>query len=221
MPTPIAIKSVERVTHDVVRLTTEKPDGYRFEPGQATDVTLDKDGWREETRPFTFAALADADHLQFVIKVYNDHDGVTRQIGNLTAGDRLLIDEPWGAIKYKGPGVFIAGGAGITPFIAILRDLQAKGRLAGNRLIFSNKTERDIILRDEFEAMDGLDCLFTVTDQPDSALARGLVDRDFLSRHVTDFSQDFYVCGPPKMVESVSEDLEALGAEPDSMVFED
>ena len=126
-----------------------------------------------------------------------------------------------GAIKYKGPGVFVAGGAGVTPFIAILRDLQAKGRLAGNRLIFSNKTERDIILRDEFEAMDGLDCLFTVTDQPDSALARGLVDRDFLGRHVTDFSQDFYVCGPPKMVESVSEDLEALGAEPDSMVFED
>lgn len=221
MPTPIAITKTEAVTHDVVRLTVEKPDGYRFTPGQATDVALDRDGWREETRPFTFTALADADHLQFVIKVYDDHDGVTQQIGGLREGDRLLIDEPWGAITYTGPGTFIAGGAGVTPFIAILRDLAAKGDLAGNRLIFSNKTERDIIMREEFEAMEGLDCLFTVTDQPDSALARGLVDRDFLKKHVTDFSQSFYVCGPPKMVESVSADLEALGAQPDSVVFED
>ena len=89
------------------------------------------------------------------------------------------------------------------------------------KLIFSNNTERDIILREEFEAMDGLDCLFTVTDQDDSPLARGLVDRDFLKTHVNDFAQEFYVCGPPKMIEAVTEDLKALGADPDSVVLEE
>lgn len=146
---------------------------------------------------------------------------MTEQIGKLKKGDRLLIDDPWGAIQYKGPGVFVAGGAGVTPFIAILRDLQRKGELKGQTLIFSNSTERDIILREEFEGMDGLDCLFTVTDQDDSPLARGLVDRDFLKKHVDDFGQDFYVCGPPKMIESVTDDLKALGADPDSVVLED
>lgn len=221
MAQSVAVLSTENVTHNVVRLTVEKPEGYAYKPGQATDVALDRDGWREEQRPFTFTSLTDADHLEFTIKVYPDHDGVTEQVGELRTGDRLLIDAPWGAIQYKGPGVFIAGGAGVTPFIAILRDLQRKGELKGQCLIFSNSTERDIILREEFEAMDGLDCQFTVTDQDDSPLARGMVDRDFLKKHVTDFSQDFYVCGPPKMIDSVTDDLKALGADPDAVVLED
>ncbi|WP_420562920.1 FAD-binding oxidoreductase [Thalassobaculum sp.] len=217
----VAVLSTENVTHNVVRLTVEKPEGYDYKPGQATDVALDRDDWRDEQRPFTFTSLTDADHLEFTIKVYPDHDGVTEQIGKLKAGDRLLIDDPWGAIQYKGPGVFVAGGAGVTPFIAILRDLQRKGEVKDQKLIFSNNTERDIILREEFEAMDGLDCLFTVTDQDDSPLARGLVDRDFLKTHVNDFAQEFYVCGPPKMIEAVTEDLKALGADPDSVVLEE
>lgn len=217
----VAVLSTENVTHNVVRLTVEKPEGYDYKPGQATDVALDRDDWRDEQRPFTFTSLTDADHLEFTIKVYPDHDGVTEQIGKLKAGDRLLIDDPWGAIQYKGPGVFVAGGAGVTPFIAILRDLQRKGKVKDQKLIFSNSTERDIILREEFEAMDGLDCLFTVTDQDDSPLARGLVDRDFLKAHVNDFAQEFYVCGPPKMIEAVTEDLKALGADPDSVVLEE
>lgn len=221
MTRSIEVRDVAPVTHDVVRIVTEKPAGYRYEPGQATEVAVDRDGWRQETRPFTFTSLNRAEHLEFTIKVYDDHDGVTRQVGKLKPGDRLLIDDPWGAIRYKGRGVFIAGGAGITPFIAILRQLRATGGLAGNRLIFSNKTERDIILRDELEAAEGLDCLFTVTEQPGSPLARGLVDRSFLQRHVKNFGRAFYVCGPPQMVESVAADLSALGADPDTVVIED
>lgn len=221
MAQSVSVLETRSVTHDVVRITFQRPEGYSFTPGQATDVALDRDGWRDAQRPFTFTALPDADDLEFTIKVYDDHDGVTGQIGALKPGDRLLIDEPWGAIRYKGPGVFIAGGAGVTPFIAILRDLERKGELKGQRLIFSNKTEKDIILRDTFEAMDGLDCLFTVTDQADSPLAHGRVDRDFLARHVGDFNQEFYVCGPPKMVEGVSDALKLLGADPDAVVFED
>ena len=221
MAQSVAVLNTEKVTHNVVRLTVEKPQGYEYKPGQATDVALDRDDWRDEKRPFTFTSLTDAEHLEFTIKVYPDHDGVTEQIGKLQKGDRLLIDEPWGAIQYKGPGAFIAGGAGVTPFIAILRDLQRKGEMKGQKLIFSNSTEQDIILRQEFEGMDGLECLFTVTDQDDSPLARGMVDQDFLKTHLDDFSQEFYVCGPPKMIDAVTDDLKSLGADPDSVTLED
>ena len=221
MTTSVKIISTSDVTHDVRQLILEKPDGYEFEPGQATDVAIDKDGWREEERPFTFTSLTSAPHLEFVIKIYPDHDGVTEQIGNLDAGDHLLIGEPWGAITYKGPGVFIAGGAGITPFLAIFKNLEAEGDLAGNRLIFSNKTERDIIMREQLESMTGLDCLFTVTDQPESSLAAGQIDRSFLEQHVSDFSQRFYLCGPPPMMEALTEILGELGANADSVILED
>ena len=142
------------------------------------------------------------------------------QLGTLEAGDSLLIGDPWGTIQYKGPGTFIAGGAGVTPFIAILRQLARDGRLAGNTLLFSNKTVRDIILRHEFKAMPGLRFVFTLTDEPDPTLEHRRIDQAFLQDRVADFGQRFYVCGPKQMVEDLKAHLQALGARADAVVFE-
>lgn len=216
----VRIIETEPVTHNVRRFKFERPAGFDFEPGQATDVALDRDGWRDDKHPFTFTGLRDWDHLEFTIKIYPDHNGMTEQLGGLNAGDHLLIEDPWGTITYKGKGTFIAGGAGMTPFIAILRDLADKGEIAGNRLIFSNRTERDIIMRDTWEGMQGLDCLFVVTDQPESPLAGGPIDKGFLQKHVTDFGQNFYVCGPDPMIKDINGALKELGANPEALVFE-
>ena len=120
-----ARRSADRVTTFGLR----KPRGYAFTPGQATDVAVDREGWRDEERPFTFTGLPDWDHLHFTIKSYFDHDGVTREIADLGPGDGFLIGEPWGTIAYKGAGTFIAGGAGITPFLAILHQIEDDARL--------------------------------------------------------------------------------------------
>jgi ferredoxin-NADP reductase len=215
----VRILEAENVTHNVRRFRFEKPSGYEFEPGQATDVMIYRDGWREKKRPFTFTCLRDQDYLEFTIKIYSDHDGVTNQLGGMGAGDHLLIEDPWGTIQYKGKGTFIAGGAGITPFISILRDLADTGEIEGNRLFFANKTDNDIILRDTWENMPGLDHIF-VTDDGSGGFPSGRIDKDFLKKHVDDFSQHFYVCGPDKMVADLKATLKELGAEPDALVFE-
>lgn len=220
MTQSVKILGIEDVTHNVRRYRIEKPAGFSFEPGQATEVSIDKEGWRDKKRPFTFTALAEWPHLEFTIKSYHDHQGVTDQLSLLVPGDRLILRDVWGTITYRGPGTFIAGGAGVTPFIAILRRLNADGRLAGNRLIFSNKTERDIILRGEFEAMQGLERLFTVTGTPAPGLLHERIDAAFLRRHVKDFSGRFYVCGPDPMVKQLRETLDALGADTESVTFE-
>jgi ferredoxin-NADP reductase len=216
----VAIRSITPVTHNVNRYRLEKPEGYAFTPGQATDVTIDKDGWRDKKNPFTFTALNDEDELEFTIKSYRDHNGVTNMLAGLKPGDALLIREPWGTIQYKGPGTFIAGGAGVTPFIAILRQLNAKGELAGNRLIASNKTEADIILRDEFEAMQGLETVWTVTGQKQPGVLDERIDRGFLERHVGNFDQNFYLCGPDDMVKDLRQTLQGLGADVDALTWE-
>src|SRR6056297_3715168 len=151
----LKIKDIQSVTHDVRQIRFEKPDDYTFTPGQATEVAIDKEGWRDEKRPFTFTSLNSDPYLEFVIKVYPDHDGVTEQIGKLEVGDSLIIGDAWGTIEYNGEGVFLAGGAGVTPFIAIFRDLYVNHEIGSNTLIFSNKTEDDIILEDELEKMLG------------------------------------------------------------------
>ncbi|MAN45704.1 MAG: flavodoxin reductase [Hyphomonas sp.] len=221
MANKVRILHTEPVTHNVRAYRVEKPGGYEFQPGQATEVSLDKDGWRDEKRPFTFTALEEWDDLQFTIKSYHDHAGVTHELWSMEPGDSLLIDDAWGTITYKGPGVFIAGGAGVTPFIAILRRLAVDGELDGHTLIASHKTEKDIILRDEFENMKGLTCIWTVTGQDGSEFDRGKINRDFLERYVDNYDQKFYVCGPDKMVEDIRSDLKDLGAEADGITFEE
>lgn len=220
MPTRVKILKTEMVTHNVRHYRVEKPKGYSFGPGQATEVSIDKPGWENEKRPFTFTSLAGEDTLEFTIKSYRDHPGVTNALWGCEAGDHLLLRDVWGTIQYQGRGTFIAGGAGVTPFIAILRNLNAKGGLAGNRLIVSNQTEKDIILRDEFEAMDGLETLWTVTNDPKSKLLQERIDSDFLRQQVKDFSGRFYLCGPDAMVKDLRSALEKLGADVSSVTWE-
>src|SRR3569623_3066885 len=179
----VKILDIEYVTHNVRRYRFEKPEGYGFKPGQATEVSLDEDGWRDKKHPFTFTALADDPELEFTIKSYfnTGGDGVTDRLYGYTPGRSLILRDVWGTITYKGPGVFLAGGAGITPFIAIHRDLQHRRKKEGHTLIVSNRTEADIILREEFEAMRGLTVLWTVTAAPGSRLLHARIDAKFLA----------------------------------------
>ncbi len=217
----VKIKRIEWVTHNVRRFRVEKPGGYAFTAGQATEVAINKEGWKEKQRPFTFTALNEDPELEFTIKIYDDHDGVTHQLGTLKAGDELLIHDVWGAIQYKGPGVFIAGGAGVTPFIAILRSLYKEGKIARNLLIFSNKTSKDIILKNEFSQMLGDRFINTLTDEDHEDYDNRCIDKGYLEEKISDFKQHFYVCGPPSFAEDISEALKQLGANTDSIVFEE
>ena len=220
MEYPVKILGARYITHDVKQFTVERPAGFTFVPGQATDISLPLDGWRDQLRPFTFTCLPDSPQLEFTNKIYMERDGVTKRLGGLNAGAGLLLHDVFGAINYQGPGVFIAGGAGVTPFIAILRHLHAKHQLGTNKLIFSNKTEDDVILKEEFETM--------LKDRFISVLTRGntigfrdkRIDRDFLVESIGDFSQYFYVCGPDEFVTQINKQLLDLGAKAQSLVFE-
>lgn len=215
----VKITDIKPLTHNVRRYRLERPDGYDFEAGQATEMALDMDGWRDEKRPFTFTGLAEDPYLEFTIKSYPAHDGVTKRIGELKVGDALLMDDPWETMPYNGPGTFIAGGAGLTPMLAVLRRLEKDGKLDGNTLIFSNETGRDIILRDELEAMKGLKLTLTVTDEEVPGVLHERLGRRFFETHAGDLSGWFYLCGPDRMTADLATALVALGADPDKVVI--
>lgn len=216
----IKIREILSLTHDVKKFVTDKPKNYNFSPGQATEMAVNQREWKAEKRPFTFTSLPEEEHLEFVIKSYRDHDGVTQKMDSLVIGDELLIGDAWGAIQYKGKGIFIAGGAGITPFICIFKDLQKKGDLTGNKLFFANKTSKDIILESFFYKTLGEDFVSILAEENSEGHKYGMINMEFLKKHVKDYSQDFYVCGPDQMVKDISIYLENLGAKPDGIVFE-
>jgi len=216
----VKILKTEYVTHNVKRFTLSKPDSYKFKPGQATDIVINLPEWKEERRPFTFTSLNEWDRLEFTIKIYSDHNGVTNKLGTLLAGDELILHDIWGAIHYKGEGIFIAGGAGVTPFIAIFRQLQEDRKLGNNKLIFSNRTVKDIILKNEFEKMLGENFINTITGEKTEKYDNRKIDESYLKEKIKDLSQYFYICGPDAMIENVKDILLHLGADENKIVIE-
>jgi ferredoxin-NADP reductase len=132
-----------------------------------------------------------------------------------------VIHEAFGTISYQGEGVFIAGGAGITPFISILRNLDANNEIKQNRLIFANKTKNDIILEPEFKTILKNNFISILSQEASEGLANGHITKEFLKANVTDFSKKFYLCGPEAMIDEVEKQLYTLGVSDRSIIKEE
>jgi len=209
-PQVVKIKSIKHVTHDVLQIVTEKPQDLDFTPGQAAEISINKEGWKNEKRPFTFTCLPDSNYLEFNIKTYPSHKGVTNELLSLKKNDEFILHDVFGAIAYRGEGVFIAGGAGVTPFISIFRYLRSKNNIGGNKLIFANKTKDDIILKDEFNLVLGENFINILSDEEEKGYAHGYITENFLKAHITDFNKNIYLCGPPPMMDAVEKILSNL-----------
>jgi ferredoxin-NADP reductase len=217
----IKVKTVIHATHDVLRIVTEKPVRYQFKPGQATEVSINKPGWGDKKRPFTFTSLPEDDHLEFVIKTYPQHKGVTNELNLVKPGDELIIGEPWGTIGYKGEGVFIAGGAGVTPFISILKHLRSKNQIGNNKLIYGNKTRKDIIDEIEFKKMLGENFINILSDEETREYAYGFINEKFIKQTIKDLNRYFYVCGPSAMMDNIEKQLIHLNISKEFIVKEE
>jgi len=212
----------EFVTHDVKRFILTKPRNFEYEPGQGVKMVINEPKWKnEESRPFTPTSLTGDKVLEFKIKKYSARKGVTDKLHSLEAGARLLISDVFGTITYKSPGIFIAAGAGVTPFIAITRQLAREGKLDSNSLIYSNKTPADVICEKELRHYFGLRCIMTCTQESVFGFENRRITKNFLKEKIQDFTQHFYVCGPDSFVKDIKSILKELGASPDSIVFEE
>ena len=151
------VKIIEKswLTHDVICLRLERPLNYSFYAGQAIEVSLENPRFQGENAPFTLTALSSEKYLELILKVYAAHKGLTLEISKLMQGDKLIIGDAWDSYKNLGPGMFIAGGTGVTPCFALLRQLNFENRLANSKLLFANKTEKDILLFEELSQMLG------------------------------------------------------------------
>lgn len=216
----VKIIRTEQLTHDVKKFQVVKPKGYSFIPGQATDVSVNTPDFKNKKRPFTYTGLNTDPYLEFTIKIYPSHKGVTSELDKLNPGDEIIVRDVWGAISYKGEGVFIAGGAGITPFISIFRDLRTKHEIAGNTLIFANKTKADIILENEFKTLPGLEFINILSDEQADGYYHGMISEEFLKSRIRNFNRRFYLCGPPPMMKVVKALLANLGVGKNSIVVE-
>lgn len=209
--TKVKIKLIENITHDVLRIITEKPDHINFTPGQATEISINRNGWLNNKRPFTFTSLPENGYLEFTIKTYPSHNGVTKELLQLKKDDELILHDIFGTITYNDEGVFIAGGAGVTPFISIFRQLESQNKIGDNKLIFANKTGVDIIHEEMFKNLLGENFINILSEEQKEGYSYGRITEDFLRANIDDQDKQIYLCGPELMMEEIERYLINLG----------
>ncbi len=216
------VVSNENVTHDMRHLVLQlvEPTSLKYFPGQYVDFAVPGS---EETRSFSMAnATSTGGRLEFVIKIYPgglfSHFLDTR----VSPGDRLDITGPFGVFTLRDAPdaelVFVGGGAGMAPILALLRSMLDRGIERKATFYYGARGRRDLCFEEELRELEEKLPDFRYVpalSEPDEADGWdgevGMIT-DVLRRAGHDLKgADAYVCGPPPMVEAALELLPTLG----------
>ena len=232
---PYRVVEVRQETHDVWTLKFEPPEGktrFDFLPGQFQFVTLLRGrGLPEEEHHFTISSSpTEEGYHTSTIKASGDF---TATIGETRPGDLAVIEAPFGrfsSVFYQGTQeyVYIAGGIGITPFMSNLRylhDIKAEHRIL---LLYVNKTEADIVFRDELASLEVNPKpelkVVHILSRPGAAWQgeKGHLDQESLLRLAGDRLANamFFLCCPPPMTKNLWHLLRSLGVPDERISFE-
>lgn len=217
------VRSVTPVGRNTHAVEVADGAGFAYAPGQFAFVTFLSSKLPRERHPWTITSTPTRPAgLIFTIKGSGDF---TRQIGDLRPGDRAIVEGPYGLfshLAYAGDEelVFLAGGVGATPMLSMLRHLQDMNDRRRVTLVWGNRTEADILCREELDAIQrdlpGLRVHHVLSEQGDFHGRVGLLDRALLGEVLEAVSREahVFVCGPPPMMDSAVESLRGLGFRP-------
>ncbi len=228
----VEVVSNDNVTHDMRHLVVKlvEPASIKFFPGQYVDFAVPG---TDETRSFSKANISTLENgqLEFVIKVYPEGLFSNFLDTRVAAGDRLDVTGPFGVFTLRdNPGadlVFVGGGAGMAPILALLRSMADRGIDRKATFYYGARRSRDLCFEDELRKLEEtlpsfryVPALSEPDGDDDWDGEIGLIT-EVLRRRERDLAgADAYVCGPPPMVEAALELLPALGVA-DRRIFYD
>jgi predicted ferric reductase len=221
---PYAIAAVSRISHNVhaVELVPARGQIFSYLPGQFSFVTFGSAMLPAEEHHFTLSSTPTRPgRIIFTIKCSGDF---TSRIGSLQPGDTAVLDGPYGLFSHcaftDAPDreiIMIAAGIGITPMLSMLRYMADVESARIVKLIWSNKTDKDIFCGQELDAMrqkmDSLTVHHVLTCQPGYEGPAGRLDSPMLAGLLEGCSRSarVFLCGPPAMMSGVSKILKNLG----------
>ncbi|KAG5643508.1 hypothetical protein DXG03_000749 [Asterophora parasitica] len=170
-------------------------------------------------RPYTPISAPDQKgELTLLVKKY-EAGNASKHIFGLKEGETLAIKGPIVKFPYKANEfekvALIGGGSGITPLYQVLTHALAdNSNKTKFKLLFSNVTEADILLRPELDALakkypDTLEVVYYL-DKPSEKWTgpTGFINKDVVVKHVAPASLGekvkVFVCGPPGQVAALA-----------------
>jgi propane monooxygenase reductase subunit len=226
------VVSIDPVTHDLRHLVLRliEPADITFFPGQYMDIAVPDS---EATRSFSMANTSSREggRLEFVIKVYPDGLFSSFLDSRLAVGDRLDLTGPFGVFTLREGHdediVFVGGGAGLAPILALLRSMAERGIDRRAAFYYGARRRRDLCFTDELRALEEklpnfryVPALSEPTDEEEWDGEVGLIT-DVVKRYESDLRRAHaYLCGPPPMVEAAMPLLAQLGV-PEKHIYYD
>ncbi len=216
------VEVVKPLTSDIMLLRLVPGEPLEFKPGQYVDISIP--GHDEEHRSFSMANI-EPDALEFMIKMYpgGRFSGLLSE-GKIKPGDELAVTGPYGVFTLRPSSprrlLFIGGGAGMAPILALLRALQDTSSAREATYYYGARTEADLFHLSELDALPGNFVAALSEDSNGWNGETGLIT-DVVDRLEDDITEvDAYVCGPPPMVEAAISLLEAKGV-PEAHIYYD
>jgi len=205
-------------TKDVSSFRFPRPAALEYKPGQYLLCTIKSNG-KELMHPFSLSSSpTEKDFIEFTKKfTANEYSTALK---TMKPGDWARIDAPNGQFTFVGEYERIAlltGGIGITPFRSICRystDMHLSNSII---LLYGCRTPGDIAFRTELEQMQAqnknLKVVLTV-NEADSEWngSVGNITAEMVRKEIPDYKERmFYACGPPGMVQAMTNVVKELG----------
>lgn len=202
-------------THNVKSFRFKAERAVDFKAGQFFFLTI-KIGREEKSKHFSFSnSPTEKEYLEFTKRITDSQ--FSQALDKLKIGDWARIKMPYGAFVCGGDCeriAFLSGGIGITPIRSMCKFLTDKKSPVEVTLLYGNNKEEDIIFRQDLEDMQKINknihVVYTLTS-PDADVDKekwpgrvGCIDDKMIKEEIPDYkSRTFYICGPPRMVESL------------------
>jgi propane monooxygenase reductase subunit len=152
------VVSKDAVTHDMRHLILRmiEPAEIKFFPGQYMDIAIPG---TDAVRSFSMANTSSRESglLEFVIKVYPDGKFSEFLAETLAEGDRLDITGPFGVFTLREGDndlVFVGGGAGMAPILALLRTVSERGLTRKATFFYGARTKKDLCFEAELHELE-------------------------------------------------------------------
>ncbi|MFV0452978.1 MAG: NADH:ubiquinone reductase (Na(+)-transporting) subunit F [Propioniciclava sp.] len=224
------VVAITPVTHDLRHLVLRLEPGLdlKYFPGQYLDITVPG---TDEHRSFSMANPPSRDGtVDFIIKVYPD--GLFSQYldNQMQVGDQVEVEGPFGTFTLRenrtGDLVFLAGGAGLAPVLALLRSMAERKIERKAVFYYGVRTRRDLCFEDDLHALEdqipGFRYVPALSEPEgqDWDGETGLITEVVRRNEGSLVGRDAYLCGPPPMVEAAIPLLTELGV-PQTDIFYD
>ena len=210
-----------------------RPAGFAFEAGQNVLLTLIEPPELDAQGPSRTFTVASAPHEpELMIATRMRDTAFKRVLAKAPPGTPVDIDGPNGFMVLhedaSRPAVFLAGGIGITPFLAMARDAAHRRLPHRIHLFYGNRRPEDAAFLDELSNIQNPNwrLIAAMSEAEKSARPwsgeRGFIDRAMLQRHLGDLHGPvYYFAGPPAMATAMQQMLSQAGVSDDDMRSEE